>query len=96
MPGLGGALPSMPPSRQTSVSSTHSAQDLPGHPHWSANPAVSQSFGGQHAAQQPSQQANMSFKDTFAGSSYAAQPVQGQTAASGGRGPPKSSGNPFA
>lgn len=95
VPGLAGALPSMPVSRQTSISSTHSAQDLPSHQAWSANPAVSQSFG-QHAPQQPGQTASMAFSDPFAGSSYGAQPAQGQLAAPASRAPPKSSGNPFA
>ena len=96
VPGLAGALPSMPVSRQTSVSSTHSAQDLPSHQAWSASPAVSQSFGGQHAPQQTGQTASMAFSDPFAGSSYGADPGEGQFAAAASRARPKSSGNPFA
>ncbi|KAA6428472.1 MAG: hypothetical protein FRX49_01348, partial [Trebouxia sp. A1-2] len=56
-PGLGGALPSMPPSRQTSVSSTHSGQDMPGRTAYSSNQGLSQSFGGQQAQPYGGQQA---------------------------------------
>lgn len=95
MPGLAGALPSIPVSRQTSTSSTQSASDLSGRPAWSSNPAVSQSFGGQQASQ-PSQGGAMSFSDPFAGS-YA-PPAQNQFSGPppASRPPPKSSGNPFA
>lgn len=107
-PGLGGALPSMPPSRQTSVSSTHSGQERPGRVGWASNPAMSQSFGGQQAQPFGSQQGGGStqFNDPFAGSSYAPSaqnhfsepPAQNQYSAppTASRPPPKASGNPFA
>jgi len=98
-PGLGGALPSMPPSRQTSVSSTHSGQDMPGRTAYSSNQGLSQSFGGQQAQPYGGQQTGSSIQlnDPFAGSSYAS-PAQNQYSAppTASRPPPKSSGNPFA
>lgn len=106
-PGLGGALPSMPPSRQTSVSSTHSGQDMPGRTAYSSNHGLSQSFGGQQAQPYGGQQAqpyggqqtgsSIQLNDPFAGSSNVS-PAQNQYSAppTASRPPPKSSGNPFA
>ncbi len=106
-PGLGGALPSRPPSRQTSVSSTHSGQDMPGRSAYSSNQGLSQSFGGQQAQPYGGQQAqpyggqqtgsSTQLNDPFAGSSYVS-PAQNQYSAppTASRPPPKSSGNPFA
>ncbi len=98
-PGLGGALPSRPPSRQTSVSSTHSGQDMPGRTAYSSIQGLSQSFGGQQAQPYGGQQTGSStqLNDPFAGSSYVS-PAQNQYSAppTASRPPPKSSGNPFA